>query len=285
MGCLKFDNERPKNFSHKFYIYKNTDNNAKFDHSDLEYFTLYFITKGYVSCVSNGDTVRMGCGDFCIAPPDVKCTIQLNSTDAEYFVIYFSISLAEHILQHQAGTGGTISKAFNSGKIVSFKNTPNETRLHFEHLIELLYFEFLTRSPNAEFTVRNCLAAMFCFFPELIKKQSLCVDETVSDYGIFKCIEHIKENFSKPLSLNDMVRLSKKQKSDFCLEFKKVSGYTFKDYLNKVRIEKARNYLKDQNKNLTIYKVAELCGYDNYPTFYRNFIKYTGTTPIEYSKN
>ena len=57
-------------------------------------------------------------------------------------------------------------------------------------------------------------------------------------------------------------------------------GRTFTDSLNQVRVERAKQLLRD--RKLTAYKVGELVGIGNATYFIRVFKKYTGETPNEY---
>ncbi|MFD2706070.1 response regulator [Salibacterium lacus] len=61
--------------------------------------------------------------------------------------------------------------------------------------------------------------------------------------------------------------------------FKKVAGESFKDYLTRVRMEKASNMI--QEGHYLIYEIAEKVGYGNPAYFSSLFKKYTGYTPSE----
>lgn len=56
----------------------------------------------------------------------------------------------------------------------------------------------------------------------------------------------------------------------------------FNNYLNICRVKKATEYIKDGYKITAIYG---LCGYTDFSTFYRNFKKIMGVTPMEFKKN
>ena len=75
------------------------------------------------------------------------------------------------------------------------------------------------------------------------------------------------------------IRMSSKE---FGAQFKAFSGRTFHDFLNKVRIEKAAEILKKAEGSIPLSELAQLCGYENYVTFYRNFCKYTGGSPQDF---
>jgi len=69
----------------------------------------------------------------------------------------------------------------------------------------------------------------------------------------------------------------------FSRVFKKETGKGFAEWLNMLRIEKAKLLLKDLK--LRVYEVAEKVGYNDYKIFTLNFKKYVGCTPKEYREN
>ncbi|WP_338044948.1 helix-turn-helix domain-containing protein [Paenibacillus lignilyticus] len=64
--------------------------------------------------------------------------------------------------------------------------------------------------------------------------------------------------------------------------FKEETGVTFSDFLNEIRIKKARAML--DNPKLKVYEIAESVGYKNVIYFNRMFKQATGMTPGEYRK-
>jgi two-component system response regulator YesN len=64
--------------------------------------------------------------------------------------------------------------------------------------------------------------------------------------------------------------------------FKRESGLSFSEYLNKVRIEKAKELLKDPKFNIT--EVAFEVGYEDSQYFCRIFKKSEGISPRQYQR-
>jgi two-component system response regulator YesN len=62
--------------------------------------------------------------------------------------------------------------------------------------------------------------------------------------------------------------------------FKKELGKNFVDYLNEIRIEKAKELLKDVQYKA--YEIAEMVGIPDAHYFSKLFKKYVGVTPTEY---
>lgn len=64
--------------------------------------------------------------------------------------------------------------------------------------------------------------------------------------------------------------------------FKKKHGVPFKDYLNRIRIEKASQMLK--RNELKVYQIGAAVGYNNTDYFISKFVQQKGTTPLQYRK-
>lgn len=66
----------------------------------------------------------------------------------------------------------------------------------------------------------------------------------------------------------------------FSSVFKKELDQSAVNYITEVRMEKAREYLKDTD--LSVIEIAENVGYEDSQYFFRVFKKTTGVTPLQY---
>jgi AraC-like DNA-binding protein len=63
------------------------------------------------------------------------------------------------------------------------------------------------------------------------------------------------------------------------------SGYNFSDYVNYLRVEKAKKYLTKSNYSAyTIVAIGLECGFNSKSTFYAAFKKFTSLTPSEFKE-
>lgn len=67
--------------------------------------------------------------------------------------------------------------------------------------------------------------------------------------------------------------------------FKNISGMTFSQYLNIIRLEKAVWLLNHNTKNLTITDISSQCGFDTIRHFNRVFKDFTGFSPRQLPGN
>jgi AraC-type DNA-binding domain-containing proteins len=87
-------------------------------------------------------------------------------------------------------------------------------------------------------------------------------------------------NFIKHISIDEISRHINMNRSSFCIFFKKRTGITFTDYVNKVRLEHAIKLLNKGGKS-----ISEVCwesGFKNLANFSRLFKKQYGIAPSKY---
>ncbi len=95
-----------------------------------------------------------------------------------------------------------------------------------------------------------------------------------------KAMDYICENYNEPITLNEVAEHTYVSIYYLSRMFTKELGKNYVDYLNEVRIEKAKEYLKDSC--CKTYEIAELVGIKDAHYFSKLFKKYTGVTPSEY---
>ena len=95
-----------------------------------------------------------------------------------------------------------------------------------------------------------------------------------------KAMDYICENYTMSITLNELAEHTYVSTYYLSRTFKKELGKNFVEYLNEVRIDKAKELLKD-NKYKT-YEVAELVGIQDPHYFSKIFKKYVNMTPTEY---
>lgn len=95
-----------------------------------------------------------------------------------------------------------------------------------------------------------------------------------------KALDYIQEHYSEQVTLNEVAENIYVSTFYISRMFKKELGKSFVDYLNDVRIEKAKELLKDVKYKT--YEVAEIVGISDPHYFSKLFKKYSGMTPSEY---
>jgi AraC family L-rhamnose operon transcriptional activator RhaR/AraC family L-rhamnose operon regulatory protein RhaS len=88
---------------------------------------------------------------------------------------------------------------------------------------------------------------------------------------------YIDTHFTQSLSVEEMASLASLGRSQFHAAFKQATGRTLVEYVQSVRVERARELLA--GGGLSILDVAMRCGFGNLSHFYHVFKAHTGQTP------
>ncbi len=117
----------------------------------------------------------------------------------------------------------------------------------------------------------NCMERTFkeekndsAFFPRVIRK----------------ALVYIEKNFMNPLSLDEVAHVNAMSRYHFSRIFKSKTGFTFKDYINAKRIQRAKYLMENEDMNIT--EAAFAVGYNDLSYFSRLFQKREGLPPSKY---
>jgi AraC-like DNA-binding protein len=90
----------------------------------------------------------------------------------------------------------------------------------------------------------------------------------------------IRENFSRPISLERISRITHMSPFSFSRYFKKNCGSGFVEYLNTVRMNKACHLLRETEYQ--VQDISEQCGFSSISNFNKHFRKSEGLSPRNY---
>lgn len=101
-----------------------------------------------------------------------------------------------------------------------------------------------------------------------------------TNWQVRRACDYIKEHYRKDLNLNCIAEYLELSESYTSRIFNKYMGMNIPAYINQVRIEQAKELLKNTNKK--IYEIAQETGYISTTAFHIAFKKQEGITPIEF---
>lgn len=124
---------------------------------------------------------------------------------------------------------------------------------------------------------------LVCFFSQLYLVRAI---EQTGSYHIPSYIADMRQKFDTaydtPYSLDELALEYGINKFRLCREFAKYYEYTPIQYLNKVRIDKAKELLLGTDEK--IVEISQMVGIENTNHFIRLFKEKTGVTPLTYRK-
>jgi YesN/AraC family two-component response regulator len=91
---------------------------------------------------------------------------------------------------------------------------------------------------------------------------------------------YVRENFSKPITLEKASRITHMSPFAFSRYFKKNCGAGFIEYLNRVRMNKACHLLRETEYQ--VHEIAAQCGFSSISNFNKQFRKTEGLAPRDF---
>ncbi len=95
-------------------------------------------------------------------------------------------------------------------------------------------------------------------------------------------ILYIDQKFSEKISLKQLAHVCNVSESYFSRLFPKYYGKNVTQYINDIRLKRAKSLLS--NQEMTVSYIASVCGYDDSSYFIKCFKKMNGVTPQDYRK-
>ena len=115
----------------------------------------------------------------------------------------------------------------------------------------------------------------------LLRKDFL-LDDFQTSYYVSAIIKYIKENYQKKISMNDLVWPLEMSITFLNQKFKEETGYTFNEFLNRYRIEKSIEFIKEGK--MKISAIALHVGFSDYRYFNKVFKRYTDMLPSDFQE-
>ncbi len=142
--------------------------------------------------------------------------------------------------------------------------------------------EFMARGPGSEIIVNKLTEVVLV---ELIRI-NFCREEgspflkALRDKSVSKALQYLHEHPEKPWTIEELAQSVGSSRAAFAKRFKGLVGETVFQYLTSLRMQRARQLLRDTA--LPVYEVAQRAGYESDLAFTKAFRKKTGQTPRQY---
>ena len=98
-----------------------------------------------------------------------------------------------------------------------------------------------------------------------------------------RALKYIALNYQQPLTLEEVAGYCNLSPTYFSRKFRLITGQTFKEHVNYIRLRQATQMLLMTDNSIT--KIAMLCGFGSSNYFKDLFRASTGRSPREYRKH
>lgn len=178
-----------------------------------------------------------------------------------------------------SGTAPESIKNICSRLIVTTVNCVEETGINIENSLGSNF------NPFREIDKLDILDNLHMWLLDFFNKMLGLIQQnkTMKYKSIIKSVlQYVEENYQKDISLSEMASIVYVTPNYLSRIFKEEMNINFIDWLNQLRIEKAKALLLEAGSKT--YEVAHKVGYGDYKYFSYIFKKITGCTPKEYKE-
>ncbi|MDY8135493.1 AraC family transcriptional regulator [Aquimarina sp. 2201CG5-10] len=115
----------------------------------------------------------------------------------------------------------------------------------------------------------------------ILNAEGFVIETALQDNNrINKVFNFVREEFMRPIPLEEIADKVSMSIPGFCRYFKKITGKTFIQFVNEYRLVHAAKLLHEKQTSIT--DICYESGFSNFSHFNKLFKKFTGKTPSEY---
>lgn len=231
-----------------------------------EHLEMIFILNGSCNFTCGGSTHFIEKGDLLIINEN-EIHFFDNEGEVEYYCIIINPSF------------------FND---VSFENTIFKSHIKNDTFTEKcftdIFYENDTQNSGYDIQIKGITSLLIVYLIRNYK--AMTISDVAYDTHIEKLnrintiLSYIENNYTEPISVDELAQKAFLSKGYFYHYFKNVTGQNLTDYINQLRIKKAVNLLKNTSASIT--EIASEVGYSDINYFSRTFKKFMGIPPSKY---
>ncbi len=252
------------------------------------FWELLYVDKGEVTVSTDKSTYILKQGEMIFHKPNEFHNVICNGKIAPNLIVISFDCLSKSI-------------KFFIDKIIKINNNEknllgeiiNEAKNSFSSRLDDPYLKRLEKQNNARFgseqLIKIYLEQMLL---NIIRKEkyqnntdkaTTTVKQRSEDELFLKIKQFLEVNIYNELSFLDVCKKSARSKTNIKMLFKEKTGMGVMDYFRELKINEAKNLIRQESLNFT--GISELLGYNSVHYFSRYFKKATNMTPTEYANS
>lgn len=283
---------KKNDYLHTQYVFVNrvvlSESDNQYPHAH-EFIEIAFIADGTGNHTIAGKEYAIGRGDIFVINYDTEHLLRARSDDTlTVYNVVFAPAFFDYALLDSRDfsdiTRHFLLQSFLMGRL------PTHWSVRLEDddlqaataLCEKMHAEYSGRQFGYVQVIRACLIELLILIFRAIRSSGkLEVVRPGPGYeGFDKILHYIEENFRKRLRIEDLSMLAFVSPTTFSRQFKALVGCTFKEYVQKLRIESACKLMR--GTDMKIIDIAASTGYHDIKHFNAVFKRILGLTPSQF---
>ena len=238
---------------------------------------LLYVREGSYSVFLDNTKYEINEGDlilFCSGA--IHSVVAGENERNSYYVIKIPPSFFMDFARRDAGTEYTMRFAVNrkENKCLWTKKELEESKIL--HVLDELITEFQQKEYASEVAIKlKTMELLLAILRQDAPSEPLSSDRTARI--IYELMRYVHEHFADDIDEKALAESYGMSYSYFSRSWRRVTGMTFKVYLNRTRISKAEQMLSANGSSVS--DTATACGYNSISYFIRTYRIITGRTP------
>ena len=263
----------------EFFVQRNSKNTTACRAHIHKAVELLYIKEGSYTVSLDNTCYEIGEGDlilFCSGA--IHHVVTGESVQNSYYVIKIPPTFFLDFAQRDAGAEYAMRFALNRRENKCFWHKEELKKSEIKRVLDTLVSEFTQEKYASEVAIKlKVMELLLTILRQDTQSEPLVNDQT--SYLIYSVMNYVQEKFAEDINEKELAKSYGMSYSHFSRSFKKVTGMTFKNYLNRTRISKAEQLLF--LKGCSVSEAAIACGYNSISYFIKVYRLFTGTTPYK----
>jgi len=283
-----------------FKIYNLKDGNLSGTNAHThDYMQIWYVKKGRLKHTVEGKSNILVKGTIFIIPPfavhKVETVDDLEDEDVNVIGCEFVTDFINESITYNLDGNSINSSLFDFAYLEPFLVSTEDIKpgllltgniqSKVEALLDDMLYEFTNEEKYYEINIKADLLKLLAIISREYEKRDIDKGLEVFDRyrdAINSTIKFIDENYNKDINLEDASRMAMMSPAYFSFVFKQITGKTFVEYKNNLKLVKAIDLMNDPN--LSITDICYAVGFNDTAYFSKIFKKHTGISPSQYRK-
>lgn len=240
-------------------------------HNDYE---LYFLISGSRKYFLSTQIFTIQPNQIMLIKPNVSHQVTINlNIPYERYVLYISPKMMSQLCNE--------FPSINQTPDTPFFNLPENAFKQAIKLLLKLKHETHIRDTHSGDSIKSTLAELLISIHR--NNNISTISTSKSDIRLQNAIDYIIENYAEPLTLEECAKVACMSNSHFSRVFHQTTALSFKEFLNRIRIDKACELLENTSESIT--QIALIVGFSSESYFGYIFRKIENVSPSDYRIN
>ena len=244
---------------------------------------ILYVLKGKYKMFAGNEEFNVSEGDFCLFRSEtVHRTYSIADDEGSYLVIKIEPSIILNLVNEEYGISYVLQFMLQRENSKILWAAEELSGSEIQLTLTKIHEEYLKNGYAKEYALKiyasKLLLDILRYENADNKDKNTHSDDITITKQIYKAMVFINENYANNITVSDCAKYVNMSYSYFSRSFKRITGNSFREYLNRIRINQAEKLLLSTDKSIT--DICFACGYNDASYFIAQYKLLRGKTPF-----